>query len=675
MNTSPSAPPQQSAKLGKALAQTCALTLLGMTVFEVIKQLAHPTISIWESHAVTIVFSSILATAITFFVVRRQQQLTRHLLETIAEQRRIETSLQENRRFLQRIADTTPHILYLYDIVERRNVYVNQQVHILLGYRPEEVQRLGSSFLEVLLHPADIAAATAHIERLAAVEERQVVENEYRLKHANGEWRWFLSRDSSFTRTSEGKPRLILGTAEDITLRKQATEALRRTQSKLERRVQERTTELSRTNRDLHEQINEHEQAEQLAREQTALLTQSLQSLTANPTFDAFLTYAMMAVTEQLHALSAALYLCDWNRSLVWLAMRYSTGQSRPEAPADDPRKNLSPLQFSTEDLIIQTLNRTPAPLIIEHVADTPLLTREVRRWAAEAGVKTMLFVPLFSGQKLLGVMRLCHQAQRRYYRVEEIELAQALAHQATLALQLTRLSEQEQRAAIFSERTRMAREIHDTLSQGFTGILIQLEGAEDIVDNDLQNTEELRLHLQRARTLARESLAEARRSVWELRPSLLEQSNLITALTQMVEQFTNGAGVQATFSCGGAPYPLSPLVEESLFRIAQEALSNALLHAQAQTVRILLTFAPQEIMLEIKDDGHGFDKAAHTKRGFGLISMQERMEKLDGRLTITSKEGQGTTLCAVAPIALHRPVRGSREANGQDKSYSHSNR
>src|SRR5882672_735854 len=190
--------------------------------------------------------------------------------------------------------------------------------------------------------------------------------------------------------------------------------------NELERRVQERTTELARTNASLHEQIHEHEQAERVARAQTTVLAQSLQSLTTNLTLDTFLRHVLIAITEQLRAFSVAFYVCDWERELVRLELTHLAGQPRPEIPVDDPQKNLSPLQFSTEDLIMQTLNRTPAPLIIEHISDTPLLAREVRVWAAEVGVKTMLFIPLFSESQLLGVIRICNQGQRRYYRAEE---------------------------------------------------------------------------------------------------------------------------------------------------------------------------------------------------------------------------------------------------------------
>src|SRR5690242_5344335 len=108
MNTPPSVPPLQPVNLWKALAQALVLTLLSMTLFEISKQFAHPAILLWESHVVTILFSGVLATMIAFFVVRRQRRLTQHLLETVAEQRRTEKALQENQRFLQKIADATP---------------------------------------------------------------------------------------------------------------------------------------------------------------------------------------------------------------------------------------------------------------------------------------------------------------------------------------------------------------------------------------------------------------------------------------------------------------------------------------------------------------------------------------------------------------------------------------
>jgi signal transduction histidine kinase len=172
---------------------------------------------------------------------------------------------------------------------------------------------------------------------------------------------------------------------------------------------------------------------------------------------------------------------------------------------------------LASTDPIAQLLKRQHTPLVIEHVSESPLLSPDVQAWMSKTGVQTVLIIPLFSEKALFGAISV-YSRKPRSYQPEELNLAQALAHQALLALRITRLAEQEQRATILSERTRVARDIHDTLSQGFTGIVLQLEAAEDVLDEAPHERDTLRSHLSRARTLARESLAEARRSVWELR-------------------------------------------------------------------------------------------------------------------------------------------------------------
>jgi signal transduction histidine kinase len=212
-------------------------------------------------------------------------------------------------------------------------------------------------------------------------------------------------------------------------------------------------------------------------------------------------------------------------------------------------------------------------------------------------------------------------------------------------------LAEHEQQAAILAERTRVARDIHDTLSQSFTGIVIQLENVVDLLEEDPRNQDALRQHITRARALAQDGLAEARRSVWELRPVLLEHKDLATALEQMVEQLTNGTVAHAHFSCHGAPQALPSTVEEHLFRIGQEALSNVLRHAHARTIHMTLSFEAQHVTLEVTDDGQGFDPHQDEHSRFGLLSMKERAERMGGHLTIHSQAEQGTTLKVVAPI------------------------
>ncbi|BBD58957.1 two-component hybrid sensor and regulator [Nostoc sp. HK-01] len=135
-----------------------------------------------------------------------------------------EARLRESQQFIERIAETTPGILYVYDLLERRNLYLNSQVNKLLGYSPPQIQDLGQEFLLRLMYPEDLPLFFLHLQKIATVKDNEIVEFEYRMRHADGQWRWFYSRDTVFIRNDDGSPRQIVGTAYDITNRKQ-TEA------------------------------------------------------------------------------------------------------------------------------------------------------------------------------------------------------------------------------------------------------------------------------------------------------------------------------------------------------------------------------------------------------------------------------------------------------------------
>ena len=141
------------------------------------------------------------------------------------ERKRTEEALQESQRFIQRIANATPNILYLYDIMQQRNIYANREIAAVLGYPPEETRRMESELVQNLLHPDDVAQLTDRLRRLDHTQDGEIVETEYRLKQANGEWRWFHSRDTVFARV-DGLPQQILGAAQDVTERKRAEEQL-----------------------------------------------------------------------------------------------------------------------------------------------------------------------------------------------------------------------------------------------------------------------------------------------------------------------------------------------------------------------------------------------------------------------------------------------------------------
>jgi len=194
-----------------------------------------------------------------------------------------------------------------------------------------------------------------------------------------------------------------------------------------------------------------------------------------------------------------------------------------------------------------------------------------------------------------------------------------------------------------------MARDIHDTLAQGFTGVIVQLEAAEEARSQRLEV--KVGEHLARAGQLARESLQEARRSVQALRPRTLEEKDLCEALRELIQKMTAGTPVQAEFTVNGEPRELPLEWDENLLRIGQEVLTNVLRHARASQFNARLAFKEREICLSLGDNGCGFDPTGRHD-GFGLQGMNERVEGMGGCLSIQSGKGQGTAISIVLPLA-----------------------
>ena len=211
---------------------------------------------------------------------------------------------------------------------------------------------------------------------------------------------------------------------------------------------------------------------------------------------------------------------------------------------------------------------------------------------------------------------------------------------------------QQTREVAVLEERNRMAREIHDTMAQGFTGIVLQMEAAEQSLETSPGALPE---HLNRARTMAREGLQEARRSVWGLMPHALEQSTLDEALREEVRRFESEGRSKIAFTQSGKRRELPPDVQTVLFRICQESLTNSRRHAEASKVDVILNYHDHEVVLSVQDNGAGFDPAtvAAEKSGvsFGLTGMRQRAELIKGQLTVDSAKNQGTLVHLTVPI------------------------
>jgi len=258
-----------------------------------------------------------------------------------------------------------------------------------------------------------------------------------------------------------------------------------------------------------------------------------------------------------------------------------------------------------------------------------------------QGAVGTVVYPMMFGGRSV-GFMALTFQ--RNAEEVTHSELLVALAQQATLAVQLTRLAYSAKEAAVLMERTRIGQEIHDGLAQAFTGVLLQL-GAVEEFPSCRKRGSELAVTLSRIRELARDGLAEARRSVMALRLDQTRRAGLELALRQLADRSTVPGGVSCSFEGGGIHTGLKPEHEHELLRIAQEAVSNAVRHARPHTVRITMTDDSVHWELAVADDGIGMAQSPElsARQGFGLASMRQRASAIGGEWQIASEPGHGT--------------------------------
>ena len=433
--------------------------------------------------------------------------------------------------------------------------------------------------------------------------------------------------------------------------RRRAERLLSQARSELELKVEERTTELRQVNEELRAEIAERKRAEealraseQVARGQVEALAQSLDVLATAPAPDKFLGQMLSTIGRLLNAQSVILWLLDdANDSLVVRA----AAEGANFAATDPEHPYIKNASSWKGDQVLQETVFTGAPVVCEDIEHDPRVSNDIRDYFRSKGTEKYMTIPTLVGGHVKGFIGIRHGA-RPLYQPEEIELAQALAHQAMLAIQLNLFAEQSQQAAVLEERNRMARDMHDTLAQGFTGVIIQLEAAEDATSCGQQT--EADKHLHRAAGLARQSLSEARRSVHALRPDALERDNFWVALKGIIKATTAGTALHTTFELRGKLPELPRIWQENLLHIGQEALTNTLKYADARNFRARLTCNGKGVRLELRDDGAGFDLKDRND-GLGLTGMRERVEQMSGELEITSERGKGTNIVVVLPL------------------------
>jgi PAS domain S-box-containing protein len=399
--------------------------------------------------------------------------------------------------------------------------------------------------------------------------------------------------------------------------------------------------QLESYNRDLARQVAERTHELEQRRQVAERLRDLLTILNSNRPLDEMLDYILGIATQLLQSPSGAIYaLQNDSKMLTIQAMR-----GLPTAYATAPR---IALEQSVLDQAV--LKRQPVILsnLVSSVVDQENRLGQGQPAILPAHYRTLLTVPLLrQGEagmpdKVYGGIALYYTEQRAFTD-EEIALVVAFATQAALAIENAQLRQRVEQAAIIAERSRLARELHDSVTQSLYSMTLLTEGWRRLAVAD--QLECVADHLAELGELSRQSLKELRLLVHELLPPALEKEGLLGALHQRLAAVEQRAGVDARLIATDL-IDLPPVVEATLYRIAQEALNNALKYAAATKITVTLRSEAMYIMLEIADNGQGFDPAAVIGGGgYGLISMRERAEKVGGILMLTTAPGSGVCI------------------------------
>ncbi|MBL8164079.1 MAG: GAF domain-containing sensor histidine kinase [Anaerolineae bacterium] len=345
------------------------------------------------------------------------------------------------------------------------------------------------------------------------------------------------------------------------------------------------------------------------------------------------LNVALKLVAELFDLKTSWIYLLN-DESDFYLA----AAQNLPPALAEHPRR----MTGSCDCLWCYEYDELPDPANIA-------CSRLENLVVGTAGLRQHASIPLDAHGKPLGVLNVA-SSDWDDLSADDLRLLYLVGDLLGIAIERARLFSRSAELGAIEERNRLAREIHDTLAQGLTGITLHLETADALLETGAPS-ERVRQIIAQTLQLTRDNLEEARRSVMDLRAAPLEGKPLDEALRALAEGWASRRKVALHFEVVGSVRPLPVRIQVGLYRIVQEALTNIGRHAYAHSVNVTLSLMPDQVRLSIKDDGRGFDPTQVDGAHYGLIGMNERANLLSGSLEVSSSPGAGTELEVFIPL------------------------
>ena len=525
-------------------------------------------------------------------LARAFDEMAESLERGVAERDRAEEARRESQRALSTLISNLPGMTYrCCNDRDWMVEFVSEGCFELTGYRPSELTGSRSVCHGQLAHPSDREAMQSEVQ--AALREDRPFQITYRIITATGEEKWVWEQGRGVL-SPEGDVTALEGYIIDATERVLARQML-------EQRVADRTRELSA----LYEVM--------------AVTSTSLD-------LEAVLENSLDPVLTAMRCEVGAIHLLDETKGMLRLAARRGIPQnlvgSISSVPADSG--------------LAGWVVERGEPLVVPDIATglRPLLAIPVTVPQAYVGV------PIRAKGQNLGVLSVVGEAGRQFDEAE-VSLLSSIADQVGVAVENARLYRQAEQLAVLRERERLARELHDSVTQSLYSLhLLSEAGRQLAAAGDLDRVEG---YLERLGDISQQALKEMRLLVYELRPLVLKREGLVGALQQRLDAVEKRAGVDARLLVEGE-VELPALVEEGLYRIAQEALNNVLKHAAATSVTVTVRSEGDHAELEIADNGTGFELDAMIDQGgMGLVSMRERVEKMGGSFAVLSAPAEGT--------------------------------
>lgn len=380
--------------------------------------------------------------------------------------------------------------------------------------------------------------------------------------------------------------------------------------------------------------------------------------LNSDRNLPSILDYLVMQARSLLRSDACVLYRLDREQETVLIEATAGLPEALP-TPTELPLEAGGRLDFSDLDALV--LNESPVTWSdltdseVRRALESPTAGTAVRSWfgALIDRYGAILSVPLVVKQTFYGTLGLYYTSPRAFSE-EDVSLAMSFGSQAALAIENARLRLQTEHAAVLQERSRLARDLHDSVTQSLYSLTLLAEAARRLAAaGDLP---QVKSAITRLGEIGQQALREMRLLVYELRPLVLRREGLLRALSHRLETVERRAGIEAQLSVEG-PLSLPPALEEQLYHLIQEALNNVLKHAAASAVSVRIESNAENLRVEVSDNGRGFDPNALAEEGgIGIASMRERVERLGGEFAIESHIGQGSRVI----VSLDRPVDGS---------------